>query len=167
MKEENDQFEHFVRGVYPTAVRTAYLITGSPEEAMDLAQEAFIRAFTRWGRVSRLDRPDRWVQRVVTNLAISWRRRQGARLRALNRLGGQGTNPIEWDEEPDAGAIAALQRLPLAQRSVLVLRYCLDWSTEEVATALRKRPGTVRALAWQGLDRLRRELQDQGGCDGR
>ncbi|MDP9343470.1 MAG: hypothetical protein M3Q23_15540 [Actinomycetota bacterium] len=50
-------------------VRGAYLITGDREEAADVAQEAFARAYERWGLVSRLDRPGAWVERVATNLA--------------------------------------------------------------------------------------------------
>ena len=44
------------------------------------------------------------------------------------------------------------------QRAVIALRFYLDWSIEDVATALNKRPGTVRALTAQGVKRLRDAL---------
>jgi DNA-directed RNA polymerase specialized sigma24 family protein len=49
-------------------------------------------------------------------------------------------------------------RLTSAQRAAIVLRFYLDLSIEDTATALHKRPGTVRALTAQGIARLRGEL---------
>jgi RNA polymerase sigma factor (sigma-70 family) len=54
--------------------------------------------------------------------------------------------------------LAALRELSPAQRAVVVLRYYTDQSIEDVAQILGKRPGTVRALASQGLSRLRVSL---------
>src|SRR3989442_15485108 len=74
MPEED--FERFFRSRFAQVARTAYLITGDRQEAMDLAQEGFARAFARWRSVSAAESPEAWVQRVVANLAISfWRRR--------------------------------------------------------------------------------------------
>ena len=53
---------------------------------------------------------------------------------------------------------AALASLAPAQRAAVVLRFYLDMSIEDTAKALRKRPGTVRALTAQGIARLRDRL---------
>src|SRR6266536_6604564 len=58
---------------------TAFLITLDREEAKDLTQETFARAFEHWHAVSRHERPGAWLQTVVGRLSISWRRRQAAR----------------------------------------------------------------------------------------
>src|ERR1051325_6008772 len=79
--ERREAFERLCRDEYARVVRTAYLITGDREEALDVAQEAFARAYERWRTVSRVDRPGAWVTRVAANLAISWRRRQSLRRR--------------------------------------------------------------------------------------
>jgi DNA-directed RNA polymerase specialized sigma24 family protein len=55
----------------------------------------------------------------------------------------------------------ALARLSPAQRAAIVLRYYLDWSVEDTAKALRKRPGTVTALTHQGMTRLRELLVEE------
>jgi DNA-directed RNA polymerase specialized sigma24 family protein len=44
-------FESFCREHFVSVARTAFLITGDAEEAEDLAQETFVRAYERWGRV--------------------------------------------------------------------------------------------------------------------
>ena len=144
--------------------RTAYLITGDREEAVDIAQEALARAYERWRSVSQLDRPGAWLQRVAGNLAISWRRRQ----RYVSRSAldpedrAQGLAP-----DSDLELMEALQFLSPAQRAVVVLRYYADQPIAEVARALDKQPGTVRALASQGLARLREFLQEETDDEAR
>jgi RNA polymerase sigma-70 factor (sigma-E family) len=154
--DRRDAFEQLCRDEYAAVVRTAYLITGDREESLDLAQEALARAYERWRSVSQLDRPGAWVHRVVVNLAISWRRKQKVR---LTKQVSVPTASAPGPEPPDLELLAALRQLSTAQRAVVVLRYYTDQSIEDVAQALGKRPGTVRALASQGLARLRESLQ--------
>lgn len=151
MSARREAFEKLCRDEFSALVRTAYLMTGDREEALDLAQEALARAYQRWNEVSRLDRPGAWLQRVVANLAITWRRRQRARARRLFHSPSQYDPPVT----PDPELMSALRALSPAQRAAIVLRYYADYSVEEVARTLGKRPGTVRALVSQGLARLR------------
>lgn len=159
MKNDRTQaFERLCRDEYASVTRTAYLITGDREEAVDIAQEALARAYERWRVVSQLDRPGAWLQRVAGNLAISWRRRQ----RYASRSG------LEIEDRADRLAVGAdldlmeaLQFLSPAQRTVVVLRYYADQPIDQVAKALDKQPGTVRALASQGLARLREFLHEE------
>ena len=74
MEPTGGAFERLCEEEWPTVMRTAYLITGDRSEAEDLAQEAFVRAYERWSTVAALDRPQAWLQRVVVNLSLSWRR---------------------------------------------------------------------------------------------
>jgi RNA polymerase sigma-70 factor (sigma-E family) len=154
--DRREAFEQLCRDEYAAVVRTAYLITGDREESLDLAQEALARAYERWRSVSQLDRPGAWVHRVVVNLAISWRRKQKVR---LTKLVSAPSSSMPGPEPQDLELLAALRQLSPAQRAVVVLRYYTDQSIEDVAQALGKRPGTVRALASQGLARLRESLQ--------
>jgi RNA polymerase sigma-70 factor (sigma-E family) len=145
----DEQFEDLWRTHYTSVARAASAVTGNPEDGAEIAQEAFARAYQRWGRVTSLDRPGAWVQRVAVNLAIS-RVRRSQRAVSTSR-GGEVDPPAA----PDDALLRALRTLSPQQRAVIVLRYYLDMSVEDVAHALRKRPGTVRALTHQGLERLR------------
>jgi RNA polymerase sigma-70 factor (sigma-E family) len=161
--DRREAFEQLCRDEYAALVRAAYLITGDREESLDLAQEALARAYERWRSVSQLDRPGAWVHRVVVNLAISWQRRQKVRLTkrhaAFDRPQAPGSELLDVD------LFDALRGLSPSQRAVVVLRYYSDQSIDDVAHVLGKRPGTVRALASQGLARLRetlpREVNDE------
>jgi RNA polymerase sigma-70 factor (ECF subfamily) len=69
----NDFFEASARQVAAIVA----VSTGDAALAEDATQEATPRAYARWNRVSKLDRPDLWVIRVAANIAIdSWRRRR-------------------------------------------------------------------------------------------
>ncbi len=157
--DRRETFEKFCRDEYAAVVRGAYLITGDPEEAAEVAQEAFARAYERWRLVSRLDRPGAWVPRVAANLAISWLRRRRRQARLPVKL---DTTASDDPAPADPELMEALQSLTPAQRSVIVLRYVADQSVEETARSLGKRPGTVRALTSQGLARLRLHLSKGG-----
>jgi RNA polymerase sigma-70 factor (sigma-E family) len=145
-----EDFARLCEDEWAIVFRTAYLITGDRAEAEDLTQEAFLRAYERWSTVSTLDRPQAWLQRVVVNLALSWHRRVGVRRRV------QFEQPaIQELVAIDQDVVVALRALPPRQRMALVLRFFADQSVEEVATALGRKPGTVRALTAQGISRLR------------
>ena len=138
---------------------TAYLITGDREEAEDLAQEAFARAYERWGVVTNLDSPPAWLHTVVANLAMSSMRRLRVRRRAYRAAHDRPAQP----PDPAAGVAFAssLQSLTPAQRAAIALRFYADLSVNQVAQALGKRPGTVRALTSQGLARLRSQFTEE------
>ena len=154
-------FEALYRDLFPIVFRTAYLIVGDRQEAQDLAQEAFARAYERWRVVRGARSPEAWLQTVVANLAISSYRRRRVRERVARRTAEGVVAAIDI---PDPELMRALRTLTPAQRAVIVLRFFADRSIEDVAHALGKRPGTVRALTSQGLARLR-ELLKEGASD--
>jgi RNA polymerase sigma-70 factor (sigma-E family) len=164
-EDAREAFERLCRDEYAAILRAAYLITGDRQEALDVAQETFARAYQHWRTVSRLDRPAAWLQRVATNVALSWLRRRQVRGRV------RAVPPPQYEAEagsfePAGHLSRALATLSPGQRAVVVLRYYLDRSVEETATALGKRPGTVRALTSQALARLRETLPKDTFQDG-
>ena len=163
--ERDESFERLCRAEYPGVVRTSYLITGDREEAMDVAQEALARAYERWDVVAELDRPGAWLQRVAANLSLSWRRKR--RYESRTRVEEIEDRAESLAEGADLDLMNGLRFLTPAQRAVVVLRYYGDQSVDQVARALKKRPGTVRALTSQGLSRLREFLQEDVDDDAR
>ncbi|MEA2522627.1 MAG: hypothetical protein QOI81_2273 [Actinomycetota bacterium] len=149
----SDDFEELWVRHYAAVARTAFLVSGDREAAMDDAQEAFARAFQHWGKVSKLERPEGWVHKVATNLAVSRaRRRRPPRMTVRTEPG---------PEPPDDELFAAIGSLTPAQRAVIALRFYLDWSVADVALALGKQPGTVTALTHQAMVRLREQLSKE------
>ncbi len=145
-------FEELCHRHYTEVVHVAFLVTGDRQEALDVAQETFARAYERWGQVSVMENAGGWLVRVATNVSLSERRRSSRR--ALS----PSMTPSMSDSPPDPGMRAALASLTPAQRAAVVLRFYLDLSIQDTAQMLGKRPGTVRALTSQGIARLREQL---------
>ena len=133
------------------AVQIAAL-TGDPAEAVDHVQEAFVRAWSRWGYVSGLDDPEGWVRRVAHNLAVSrWRR---ARRVVLGRT---PERVLEWDDD-QREVVDALRSLPRQQREAIVLHHLVGLSVDEVGVELQAPSGTVKSWLSRGRASLARTL---------
>jgi RNA polymerase sigma factor (sigma-70 family) len=140
----------------PGGIRLAYLLTGSRAVAEDLVQEAFVRFV---GRLRFLRDPDAfepYLRRTILNLSKNHFRRRAVERAYLER---EGRRAEEVSTDPDFATYdslrSALLRLPLRQRTALVLRYFEDLPDATIAELLRCRPATVRSLVARGLEALR------------
>jgi RNA polymerase sigma-70 factor (ECF subfamily) len=163
-------WEAVMRAHEAAAFRLAYLLLGDADDAADVAQEAFIRAYRALERfdVSRPLRP--WLLRITANLARNRQRSLGRYLNALRRL--VSTDP-DLDEKrrgehlsaalrarTEAQAAAhtlwqAVRRLNAAEQEIIYLRYFLELSEAEAASTLEMPPGTVKSRTHRALARLR------------
>lgn len=157
-----ESFEALCHRVHPRLVRSLALYCGDARTGEDLAQEALALAFRDWSTVKQTDHPEAWVHRVGMNLAHSWFRRA--------RIGRERTQPTDPDrpDEPETRLTvrAAVASLPRRQRQALVLRYFVDLSIRDTATAMQCAEGTVRALSSQAIDALRQKLGDTWEVEG-
>jgi RNA polymerase sigma-70 factor (ECF subfamily) len=142
------------------AFRLAYLLLGDADEAEDVAQETFIRAFRALDSfdTSRPLRP--WLLRITTNLAYNQRRGVGRYLAAVRRILAAEPLPAPHiDAEHDHWAAQALwqavRRLNRADQEIIYLHYFLELSVAETAQALGIAPGTVKSRRHRALGRLR------------
>ncbi|HSS58799.1 MAG TPA: RNA polymerase subunit sigma-70 [Solirubrobacteraceae bacterium] len=154
-----------------------YRMLGSFEEAEDLVQETFLRAWRK--RESFAGGPGfrAWLYRIATNASLDAIRSRSRRVASLGSFA-----EIPWlqpypdrlldevapsDAEPDAVVVAretieltfvaVIQLLPPQQRAVLILRDILDWSAAETAALL----DTTVAAANSALQRARATLREQ------
>ncbi|HYU15563.1 MAG TPA: sigma-70 family RNA polymerase sigma factor [Candidatus Acidoferrum sp.] len=147
-----DPFESFFDATYERLLRALYLVTGDRHEAEDLAQEAFVRAYERWDRVSRTGNPAGYLYRTALNAYRSRLRRIAvAARRAMRRI---ERDPI--DESDDRDEIRrALAALPEGQREALVLVEWLGLTDEEAGAALGVKAVTVRVRMTRARQALR------------
>jgi len=148
-KGTQEDIEDWLAEGYVTSFRTACLILGNRADAEEAVQEAFLRAWRfRTSLAPGADvRP--WLYRVVVNTCNSKLRSE---IPHRDRRTGDG----DLDRLPAAGdgaatveasgdLVRALQSLPVHLRVVVVLRYYADLSEREIATAIGRRPGTVKS----------------------
>lgn len=140
-----------------------YAYLGDSAEAQDVVQEAFVRAWQRWTKISDYDDPVAWVRRVAWNLATSRHRRVVVARRFVS-----GSRPPEHQPgaTPDRVAlVAALRRLPEQQRRAVVLHYLADLSVADIARDTGAPEGTVKSWLHRGRAALARHLSDGGMTD--
>jgi RNA polymerase sigma-70 factor, ECF subfamily len=144
-----------------------------PHEAEDAAQAVFMRVLEALPGYERREVPFRaWLFRIVRNDAIN-RLRQRQRLSVespedVAQRGDRSTAPpgpdsIDWIG--DARLLAMVERLPLGQRQVIVLRYMMDFNTVEIAELIDRSPEAVRQLHHRAMRYLRQRMDrdDEGG----
>lgn len=152
----SEDFDEFYRGTSPRLLRYAYAMTGDMPTAQDLVQEAYIRAWQRWPKVSRYDQTEAWLRMVVARLATDRWRRIGVRRRAA--AADRPPEPAPPPSEDTVLLVAALRGLPEAQRRALVLHYLLDLPIADIAVETRASVGTVKSWLSRGRTSLARIL---------
>ncbi|GAA0390426.1 sigma-70 family RNA polymerase sigma factor [Microbispora corallina] len=159
-----DAYEVLVTRYSAAAHRTASLL-GAGDEADDVVQEAFVKAFRHLASFRREAAFKPWLLRIVANETHNVTRSRGRRTDLGLRLEARGEPG--GPEDPQDAAVAAdgrgrlldaVRRLPEREREVLVCRYFLQLSEAETAEVLRVRLGTVKSRAFRGLKRLREEV---------
>jgi RNA polymerase sigma-70 factor (sigma-E family) len=149
-------FEEFAAARLPALLRYAIVLTGDRELAEDLVQDVMIRVHLRWRRVQRVDRPELYVKRAVTNEFLSWRRRWRTRA-SVSTPGRPVADPAALIVER-SDLWGRVLRLPRQQRVVLALRFYEGLSDPEIAEVLGCAPGTVRGYASRAIATLRAEF---------
>ncbi|GIG63226.1 RNA polymerase sigma24 factor [Longispora fulva] len=151
-------FNEFYHACYGrlAAQLSAYL--GDAAEAEDVVQEALLRAWSRWGQVSRYEEPVAWVRRVAWNMATSRWRRIVLHNRVLRR--GIRAETVEALGPDNVALVAALRQIPAQQRRAIVLHYFGDLTVATIATELGVARGTVLSWLHRGRARLATLLAD-------
>ncbi len=150
----------------------AYRFLGSEEEARDVAQEAFLKAYRALGGFKREARFSSWLYQIATNLCRDRLRRRRTRgtvsLEALEETG-----PVIMDPRPgaderlqqlDLGRVVrrAVEALPEEQRVVVILKEYQELTFLEIAQALDVPLSTVKTRLYRGLGQLRLRLEREG-----
>jgi len=156
--------EAYQKNVYNLALR----MTGNPEDALDMAQEAFIRAYNSLSSFRGDSKFSVWLYRIVSNVCLDFlRARKGRAAVSLSQTGPDGEDTaLEIPDEralPEAELERALTRdavrrglqaLPDDQREILLLREIQGLSYEEIAAALSLEGGTVKSRIFRARKKL-------------
>ncbi|MBL0749820.1 SigE family RNA polymerase sigma factor [Nocardioides baculatus] len=152
-------FAEFYSATWPRTLAVVYALTGDRGAAEEVAQEAYVKAWSQWTKVSRYDQPAAWVRQVATRLAVSrWRRSKVASAWFARNRREQVVDP---PDETSTALVRALQEIPEAQRRAIVLHHLADLPLAEVARIEHCPVGTVKARLSRGRTALAALLTDQ------
>ena len=150
---DTTEFDAFYTATSHRLVGQLFAMTGDLGEAEDALQEAYIRAWQHWPKISGYENPEVWVRSVAFKLCVNawWKTR--------NRLSAHRRAAPRHEASPELGPdltalVQALRRLPDRQRRVLVLRYVADLTVDQIATETGMVAGTVKSLLSRGRTAL-------------
>lgn len=163
----DELMQRYEKKVYALCFRMA----GNPDDAADLAQEAFLKAFRALPSFKGESQFSTWLYRIVANTCLDERRKMANRpaLVSLDKPLDTGKGKLALtlpDNTPDplttalAGELheeigRLLEKLPQEQRIVLVMRDLEEYSYEEIAQILGLSMGTVKSRINRARSRLR------------
>jgi RNA polymerase sigma-70 factor (sigma-E family) len=150
-------------------VRLSWLLVRDQQLAEETVQDAFVAMHSRWAQLRNQDLALAYLRRCVVNRSYSVLRHRKVEDRYLSSE-TRATTALGITDEPSAEAraldhvagaklLAGLRRLPRRQREVLTLRYYLDLSEAQIASALNISTGSVKAHAHRGLTALRSDVE--------
>lgn len=140
-------------------IRLAYITLGNRAAAEDIVQDAFCGLYRRWAHLSDHDKAMSYVRSSVLNGCRSVLRKNRPELtpepssRAERSSQSPGDTAV-IDEDERVTMMAALRKLPHRQREVMVLRFYLDLTDQEIAAEMGIGASTVRSAAHRALAAL-------------
>lgn len=162
---EASEFDEFYAASFRRVTGQVYAMIGDFEEATECTQEAFARAWAHRRKLDRAEYPEAWVRTTAYRLAVSrWRRRKRSERSPDRALQGAGTAPAV--DESHVVLVAALRKLPKAQRQALVLHHIADLPVAQVAAEVGVPEGTIKARLSRGRTALAELLTDEAGHAG-
>jgi RNA polymerase sigma-70 factor, ECF subfamily len=167
---DQEAFSSLVEKYKDPVFNVAYRMLGNPTEAEDVAQEAFVRAYTQLHTYKETHRFSTWLLSIASHLSIDQLRR-----RRFLALPLENVPFLEWIADvgpsPEQSALRRetaddmqriLDTLPVKYRAVLLLRYWHDFSYEEIAQTLDLTPALVKARLHRARELVSRTMKAQG-----
>ena len=178
---DTEAFEDLVRAHEKTVYNLALRMTGSPQDAEDMAQEAFLKAYRSLPEFRGDSKFSVWLYRIVSNVCLDHLRRQSRRPTVSLITEDEDGEEQEWDLPDESfsperlleqkltreAVQKGLAQLPEEQRQILLLREIRGLSYEEIAGILSLEPGTVKSRIFRARKRLCAILQREGNIPDR
>ena len=142
--------------------RLCYRFVGNHEDASELAQDAFVRAYRALPKFERTARFTTWLHRIAVNVCLD---RVGAKaprhepLETQMAAGDERADDLMVREERAARVRAAIARLPAKQRATLILRAYHDLPHEEIAKIVGGSVGSSKTNFFHALTSLKKLLE--------
>lgn len=154
-------FEEFFDAERVRLFKALFAITGSRHEAEDISQDAFVRVWDRWDRVSAMDDPAGYLHRTAMNVFRDRRRRFVLGMKRTVHLAPAADGYAAVEARSISATI--LNALTPRQRAAIVLTEAFGYSAEETGRLLGIKGSTVRAHLHQARSTLRNFKEENDG----
>jgi RNA polymerase sigma-70 factor (ECF subfamily) len=169
MESFNQLVKRWERPIFALAYRTL----GREEDARDVTQETFLRAFRALAGFKGDAKFSSWLYRIALNLCRDWMRKgrrapivqipEGVEVEQLaaERQQTESVEDLAARAELSRGVAAAMEKLPPEQRQAIILKEYHGLTFQEIADLMRCPLSTVKTRVYQGLSTLRKQLGEQ------
>jgi RNA polymerase sigma-70 factor (ECF subfamily) len=164
---EREAFDTLVVRYQRDIYRLCYRYVNNHEDANDLVQEVFLRAWRAIGRFRGQSRFSTWLYRIAVNACLNFRAARRTPTRELpDTLADPGLPASDriLREEKARRVREAVGRLPEKQRATLILKVYHELTHQEVADVLGSTVGTVKANLFHALGNLRKLMGEDEGA---
>jgi RNA polymerase sigma-70 factor (ECF subfamily) len=179
-RHDRSAFDELVRRYQRQAVAVSYRLVGNSHDALEVSQDAFLKAYTSLSTLQKPEAFGGWLMRIVSNLSLNYRRSRKTRSQLpLDDLLGSGAaqqtgasggsewmaasgDPVRKLEGQELGRKLqeALKQLPEKQRLALVMFTIDEMPQKDVAEALQCSVEAVKWHVFQGRKKLKEILKD-------
>jgi RNA polymerase sigma-70 factor, ECF subfamily len=160
---DTEAFAALVKQYQKMVHALAFRMTGSLDDAEDLAQETFLRAYRQLDSFRGEARFSTWLCQIAINLSLNWRARENRRGEVHSKWAENATiekdAPDEFSDELSRRVQQALNRLPAKQRAAVVLTVYENHSHAEAAKLLNCTEATVSWRVFAARQKLKRWLR--------
>lgn len=174
LKGDQNAFSDIVNLYQHKLYQVCYRMLGNKQEAEDIAQEAFVRAYINLHTYDQKRKFSTWLYRIATNLCIDRiRKKKPDYYLDAEVTGTEGldmySHIASTDQLPDESVEQMelqdriqyeISRLPDKYRSVIVLKYIEELSLQEISEILEIPLGTVKTRIHRGREALRKQLNN-------
>jgi RNA polymerase sigma-70 factor, ECF subfamily len=161
--ESRARFERLLGELRPKLHRYCARMTGSVIDGEDVVQEASLKALEAFSSTPSIDHPEGWLFRIAHNAALDFLRRRARRDAAHSDEDPEMiVDPvaIAEDRQVAAASLRTFMRLPVAQRSSVILMDVLGYSLQEIGGVMDSSIPAVKAALHRGRTRLRELAQE-------
>ena len=158
---EREAFDRLVERYQRDIYRLCYRYVNNHEDANDMAQEVFLKAYKAIGRFRGDSSFSTWLYRIAVNTCLNFRAARKPEAEELpEALPDRSAGAAAALESEDQARVVrnAVSRLPEKQRATLILKIFHDLTHEEVAGVLGSTVGTVKANLFHALGNLRKQM---------
>ena len=171
-KNDNDSRQELFTAYYRRTYAVAYNMLRRHENAEDITQDAFIKAFQNLHQLQDRTKFGAWLAVIASNLARNYLKRE-KRMIITDELPEGETAPAPSGTEEEALRSLEIERvrrairaLPVEQYQVVVLQYYHELKVDEIAAMLKVRSGTVKSRLFRARQKLAAilELDSEAAC---
>ena len=169
---DTDSFNQLVKRWERPIFALAYRTLGREQDARDVTQETFLRAFRALGGFKGDAKFSSWLYRIALNLCRDWMRKdrrtpvvavpEGVEMEQLAAEGGPSETVEDLAARAELSGIVrtAMEQLSAEQRESIILKEYHGLTFQEIADLMKCPLSTVKTRVYQGLSTLRKELGD-------